>query len=258
MLLAFDDIGPGPVVVLLHGFPFDRSMWTAQTEGIGDVYRVIAPDLRGHGETAAPDGIYTMDAMADDVIELLDALQLHEPVVLGGLSMGGYVALSAVTRYPARFRGLMLFDTRATADSPEAAKGREELAKRVEESGSVTAVVEGLVPKLFSAITRQKHADRMMPIVKTMESTVPRAVAGALRGMAVRPDRTSALAGISIPTLVIVGEDDVVTPPSDARQLASGIPNAALRVIPDAGHLAPVESPEACNRAILAFLNELG
>jgi pimeloyl-ACP methyl ester carboxylesterase len=257
MLLAFDDVGPGPVVVLLHGFPFDRSMWAGQTEAIGDLYRVIAPDLRGHGETAAPEGIYTMDAMADDVMELLDALQLHEPVVLGGLSMGGYIALSAVLRYPARFRGLMLFDTRATADTPEAAKAREQLARRVEETGSVVEVIEGLVQKLFSPLTRSQHAERMEIILDVMNRMVPRAAASALRGMAARPDRTAALAQITVPTLVIVGEDDVVTPPADARQLAAGLPDARLIVIPNAGHVSPVERPDEVNRAILGFLGDL-
>src|SRR3954465_3916849 len=102
MLLAFDDYGPGPVVVLLHGFPLNRSMWSAQESTVGSIYRVIAPDLRGHGETAAPVGVYTMDAMADDVVETLDALRITEPVVLGGLSMGGYVALALMARYPER------------------------------------------------------------------------------------------------------------------------------------------------------------
>ena len=104
---------------------------------------MIAPDLRGHGETAAPDGVYTMDDMADDVIELLDALQIREPVVLGGLSMGGYVALSAALRYPDRFRALMLMDTRAAADTPEAARNRQALADQVEATGTIDAVVDG-------------------------------------------------------------------------------------------------------------------
>src|SRR5262245_47186431 len=119
MQLAYTDEGPGAAVVLLHGFPLSRGMWTSQVEGIGSIFRVIAPDLRGHGDSPAPEGVYTMDEMADDVIELLDALHLDIPVVIGGLSMGGYVALSIAARYPERLRALMLMDTRAGADSPD-------------------------------------------------------------------------------------------------------------------------------------------
>src|SRR3954469_20533215 len=116
MLLNYADDGPGPVVVLIHGFPMDLSMWEAQRGTLGSMYRVIAPDLRGHGRSAAPEGIYPIDEMADDVVEMLDALRITEPVVVGGLSMGGYVALSMAVRYPKRLRGLMLFNTRAGAD----------------------------------------------------------------------------------------------------------------------------------------------
>src|SRR4051812_16873266 len=132
MLLAYDDDGPGPVVVLLHGFPLNRKIWSAQEASVGSIYRVIAPDLRGHGQSAAPAGVYTMDDMAGDVLELLDALQVDGPVVLGGLSMGGYVALSLLALAPERVRALMLIDTRASADTPEAARNREELARVVE------------------------------------------------------------------------------------------------------------------------------
>ncbi len=112
MRLAYSDQGPGPAVVLLHGYPLSRVMWDEQLSGIGSTYRVIAPDLRGHGESPSPDGVYTMDEMADDVVELVDFLHIDEPIVLGGLSMGGYVALSLVARYPNRVRALVLMDTR--------------------------------------------------------------------------------------------------------------------------------------------------
>jgi pimeloyl-ACP methyl ester carboxylesterase len=257
MLLAYSDDGPGPVVVLLHGFPLDRTMWDEQRVTIGRVYRVIAPDLRGHGETAAPEGVYTMDDMADDVIELLDALGLTEPVVLGGLSMGGYVALSLVLRYPDRFRALMLMDTRAGADPPAAARGREEMARRVEEAGTAAPVVDALLPKLFSDLSRQRRADIIARTHEQMLRTPARAVAGALRGMALRPDRTADLPRIQVPTLVMVGTDDVITPAEEARQLAQGLPNARLVEIPDAGHLSPLENPAPANAAMLEFLASL-
>ena len=133
----------------------------------GSIYRVIAPDLRGHGETAAPEGVYTMEQMADDVIELLDALQISEPIVLGGLSMGGYVALALVARYPERVRGLMLMDTRAAADTPEAApEPRGDLAGRSRRRGRVEPVVEGMLPRLFSGTTRGRAARSVVDLVR--------------------------------------------------------------------------------------------
>jgi pimeloyl-ACP methyl ester carboxylesterase len=257
MLLAYDDDGPGFVVVLLHGFPFNRAIWSAQRSSIGSMYRVIAPDLRGHGETAAPEGVYAMDDMAGDVIELLDALQIKEPVVLGGLSMGGYVALALMARYPERVRALMLMDTRATADSGDAARLREEQARKVEASGDTGQIAEALLPKLFSPASRQLHPERIAPVREMMVRTPARAVAGALRGMASRPDRTAELARITVPTLVLVGADDTITTPDESRKMAASLPNARLEIIPDAGHLAPLENPSATNAAILRFLAAL-
>ncbi len=257
MLLAYDDDGPGPVMVLLHGFPLNRSMWKGQATEIGSVYRVISPDLRGFGETAAPDGVYTMDAMADDVIDLLNALQILEPVILGGLSMGGYIALSAVLRYPDRFRALMLMDTRASADSPDAARNRETLARQVDSSGTIEPVVEAMLPKLFSPLTRVNKPYLIEFAHNLMIKTPARAVAGALRGMAERPDRTGDLPRIHLPTLVLVGQDDVITPPDEARTMAGALPNAQFVVIPEAGHLAPLENASASNLAILEFVNGL-
>ncbi len=257
MLLAYDDNGPGPVVVLLHGFPLNRAMWKGQATEVGQYYRVIAPDLRGHGETAAPDGVYAIDDMADDVIELLDSLLPREPVILGGLSMGGYVALSAVDRYPDRFRALMLMDTRAEGDSSETARNRIVMANQVDSSGTTDAVVSSMLPRLVSPLTRQNQAHLIEFVHGLMVKTPARAVSGALRGMAARPDRTGALARINLPTLVIVGEDDIITPPEVARSIAEAIPGARLEVIPQAGHLAPLENPSATNRVILDFLKTM-
>lgn len=257
MQLAFADTRNAPILVLLHGFPLSREMWVEQLATIGCSYRVIAPDLRGHGESESPDGAYTMDEMADDVVELLDRLEVKQPVVLGGLSMGGYVALSLVLRHPGRVRGLMLFDTRAAADSPEAAKGREEMALAVLREGSARWMIETMVPRLFGKTTLEKHPQRVEPMLAVMERTSPKGIAGALRGMAIRADRRGDLARITVPTLVLVGADDVISPPSEARELAAAIPHARLEVIPAAGHLSPYENPAAANDAIVRFLNHL-
>ena len=153
MSLAYIDTGAGPVVVLLHGFPLSKEMWRHQLEALAGGHRVIAPDLPGHGESPAPEGAYEMDAMADEVVALLDRLEITRPVVLGGLSMGGYVALALVLRHPERVRGLMLIDTRAAADTPEAARMREETARSVLHSRSTAAMIETMVPRLFGKTT---------------------------------------------------------------------------------------------------------
>lgn len=258
MRLAYTDEGPGPAVVLLHGFPLGREMWKEQVDGIGSIYRVIAPDLRGHGDSPAPEGDYTIDEMADDVVELLDGLGLDTPVVLGGLSMGGYVALSLIARYPARFRALMLMDTRAAADSPEAAGAREGLAQAVLAAGDSGPAVAAMLPRLFSKITLEERPERVEPLKELMERNSARGIVGALRAMATRPDRRGDLAAIRVPTLVLVGEEDVVTPPAEAQALADAVVGARLEVIPAAGHLAPYENHAVANAVILNFLDGLG
>jgi pimeloyl-ACP methyl ester carboxylesterase len=232
-------------------------MWQPQVDGVGSIFRIIAPDLRGHGDSPAPEGVYTMDEMADDVIELLETLHLDGPVVLGGLSMGGYVALSLMARYPQRFRALMLMDTRAGADTPEAAQKREELAQTVIAVGNPAPVVEAMIPRLFARKTLEEHPERVEPLRTVMERNTARGLAGALRGMAIRPDRRGALAAIQVPTLVLVGEEDALTPPSEAQALADAIAGARLDVVPEAGHLAPYENFAIANAAILRFLESL-
>lgn len=258
MRLAYSDEGSGSAVVLLHGFPLSRAMWREQIAALAPSHRVIAPDLRGHGGSPDPEGLYTMDELADDVIELLDGLGIGGPIALGGLSMGGYVALSIMERCGKRVGALLLMDTRASADTPEAARDREANAQAVLAAQSARSLVEKMVPRLFSQATLNDHPERVEPLRCLMEETSPRGIAGALRGMAIRPDRRALLAQIAVPTLVLVGEDDVVTPPDEARGIASAIPGARLVVIPKAGHLAPYENPGASNQAILQFLATAG
>jgi pimeloyl-ACP methyl ester carboxylesterase len=151
----------------------------------------------------------------------------------------------------------MLIDTRAAADTPEAARAREELAETVETTGSTKTVVDAMIPRLFSEQTRLHRADLIPPVRESMQRNSARAVAGALRGMARRPDSTAALAGITVPTLVLVGAHDAITPVEESRKMAEALPNARLAIIPDAGHLAPLENPEAANEAMLGFLDSL-
>lgn len=257
MSLAYDDRGQGPVVVLLHGFPLDRTMWSGQVDDLSTSFRLILPDLPGHGGSPVAPGVVTMEAMADAVVGLLDELGLTGPVVLGGLSMGGYVALEALARHPGRFRALMLLDTRATPDTPEAAANREVLARKVEEAGYAQPVIDAMRPKLVSKTTQDRAPAIVEELVQVMARTPTAGIAGALRGMAVRPDRTADLVGSGLPTLILVGADDVITPPAEMQGLAAAVPGSRFATIPEAGHLAPREQPAACNREIRSFLGEL-
>lgn len=258
MLLYVNDTGPGPAVVLLHGFPLDHSMWEYQQGTVGSEYRVLAFDLRGHGRSVAPDGpVYPIDDMADDVIDTLDALGIDGPVILGGLSMGGYVALSVADRFPDRLRALMLFDTRAEADTAETVRVREELAHEVETTGSVEPVVRAMLPRLFGSATRSRRPDLVALMGEQMLRTPAHAVAATLRGLSQRPDRTAVLPRIRVPCLVVVGTDDVITPPDRVKAMAEAIPGARYVEVADAGHLAPLENPAPVNLAILEFLRDL-
>ena len=256
MRLAYDEAGAGELVVLLHGFPLSRRMWSEQLRGLSARYRVVAPDLRGHGETPVADGVATMEAMADDVLELVDQLGVRDRFVLGGLSMGGYVALAFARRHPERLRGLILLDTRAAADTPEAAMTRVKTAQVVLAMG-VTTVVDSMLPRLFGQPALVHHLDRVQAIKSIMERTRPEGVAAALKGMACRADSRPELARISVPTLVLVGDVDVITPPAESELMARSIPGARLAVIPGAGHMAPVEEPEIVNQVLLDFLGVL-
>jgi pimeloyl-ACP methyl ester carboxylesterase len=256
MRLAYSDEGTGPIVVLLHGFPLNRSMWDAQIRALAPNYRVIAPDLRGHGESPAPDGVYTMETMAEDVLALLDHLGIAGPVVLGGLSMGGYVALALALNHPMRVGGLILTDTRAMADTPEAAAKREETAQAVLRTGDVCPVIDGMLPRLFSQSTFRERPGLVPPIKAVMEGTPPPGVVGSLRGMACRADSRDRLKEIACPVLVAVGEDDVISPRDEMKSMSDTLPESRFVVIPGAGHLAPYEKPDAFNSALLDFLRD--
>jgi pimeloyl-ACP methyl ester carboxylesterase len=257
MRLHVQDVGTGPIIVLLHGFPFDHAMWENQLHAWPG-FRVIAPDFRGYGQSELPQNtVYLVDDLADDVLDTLDALGVSQPVILGGLSMGGYVALSIAERHPERLRALMLMDTRAGADSPEAASNRIIAAEQVSTSGETGPFLAAMLPKLVGPETRDNRPDVMSQIDAMMQRAPAQAIAATLLGLATRPDRTAILPQIAMPTLVLVGEDDAITPPAEAYSMAEVIPDVTLAVIPQAGHLAPLENPQLTNTAIELFLQSL-
>jgi len=253
--LVYDMRGQGVPVLWIHGFPLGRWLWDPQVEALADIARSIAVDLRGFGGSSAPEGPYTMDVYAADLRGLLDALGIDR-VVLAGLSMGGYVAFAFYAAYPERVRGLILADTRHQADTPEARANRYALIERIRAEGT-PAAVEAFLPRLFGVTTQQERPELVETLRRKMQTNPAAGLIGALQAMAERPDRTELLPAIRVPTLVIVGEEDTAIPPDVARQMAEGIPDARLVVIPRAGHLANVEAPEAFNEAVRGFLREL-
>ena len=253
--VAYDDAGRGEALVLLHGFPFDRSMWRGQSRDLGERCRVIAPDLRGLGETPLGYAEVTMGEMAEDVAALLDALGV-ERAVLGGLSMGGYVAFEFFRRFPRRVRALVLADTRPQADADDARRTREETARRALADG-MEPIADSMLPKLLSASTREREPEVVGRVRAMMLGTSPEGAAAALRAMAARRDQTDLLSSIDVPTLIVVGVEDAITPPSDAEAMAAKIKGARLVRIEGEAHLSNVERPEEFNRALGDFVGGL-
>lgn len=253
--VAYDDTGGGGTpLVLLHGFPFDRSMWRGQVEALAGEFRVVAPDLRGLGETPPGDGV-SVGGMAEDVAALLEGLNVGR-VVLGGLSMGGYVAFEFFRRFPERVRALLLADTRPQGDTEEGRRTREETARRALKEG-VAPIVESMLPKLLSAETRGRGGEVPERVRSMMLGTSPEGAAAALRAMAARRDQTDLLPSIDVPTLIVVGAEDSITPPADAEAMRAKIEGSRLVVVEGAGHLSNVEQPEQFNRALVEFLRGL-
>lgn len=249
--IAYDDVGTGLPVVFLHGFPHNRTLWAPQLGGLMTRARCIAPDLRGFGESEIR-GPYSMDRYADDVIAMLDALQI-ERAVIAGLSMGGYVAFALWRRHRERVRALILADTRPGADTDEAkAKRREMIAlARAKGSGAVgDAQIGGMVGKT----TRERHPDIADAIHRMLTVAPVEGVVGALEAMIERPDSTPMLETIDVPTLIIVGDEDVLTPPQEARTMHARIAGSHLEILESAGHVSNVERPAAFNHVVSEFL----
>jgi pimeloyl-ACP methyl ester carboxylesterase len=251
--LAVHDQGQGPPILFAHGFPLDHSMWDETIAGLAPSHRCIAPDLAGFGQSQVVGNKTTMQQFADDLADLLDALNLNEPITVCGLSMGGYVAWQFWLRHPARVSSLILCDTRATADTPEAARARHEMAAKALAEGPYP-VWENMKTKLFAPSTLQQKPDLVTRFERVAIGNSPQGIAAALRGMAERPDVTPRLGSISVPVLVLVGQHDGISTPDEMRAFADRIPGARFAVIPNAGHLAPAENPAAVVAEITRFL----
>ena len=245
-------------LVLLHAFPLSAAMWESQFD-VCPGWRVVAPDLRGFrgpdGPAVEPPGelnMLTMDDLAEDVEHVLDALG-PPTAVIGGLSMGGYLSFALLRRAPQRFRGLVLADTRATPDSEAGMAGRRAM-QALADSGGAEAVADDMVPKLLGQSTRQDRPDLMRHVRALVEANSPGAIKGALGAMMTRPDARPLLAGVGCPTLILVGEEDTLTPIADSDQMRAAIRGSEFVRIRRAGHLSNLEQPEAFNTALSRFL----
>jgi pimeloyl-ACP methyl ester carboxylesterase len=245
-------------ILFIHGFPFDHSMWRHQLYLLGTEFRCVAPDLRGHGgtrETGAPSTPeeFTIDLLADDLIALLD--QIHprdKKLTVCGLSIGGYIAFALWRKIPDRIRQLILADTKATPDTPDARARRQAQADKVKANGPA-AISDGMLDTLLTPENRNSVIG--MDVRRMIESTSSQGIVNTLHALANRPDSTDTLATITVPTLVVVGEQDKLTPVSDAQYIHERLHHAApLAVIPHAGHVSPLENPDEFNRFLLDFL----
>ncbi len=254
--LAYSDRGQQhpTVLLLIHGFPLNRHMWDAQLAGLSDQFRVIAPDLRGAGDSDVPPGPYAVDQYAGDLAALLDHLAVPQ-VVLGGLSMGGYVALAFWRRHAPRVRAMILLDTRSEADSPEARANRDAAIARVPRDGAEAFAREQLQRLLAPAsLANTRLAGKALAIMATASVE---GVVSTLYCLRDRPDSRPTLPTIHVPALIVVGDKDQVTPPAVAQSMAEAIPGARLLTIRQAGHLSPLEQPRSVNRGLRAFVNGL-
>lgn len=254
-LMAYYERGAGPAVVLLHAFPLNGRMWEPQAEALAGGYRVIAPDYPGFGRSPHPPAQPDVRYYSEGVRGLLDRLALDR-VVLGGISMGGYVAFECMRLFPDRVSALVLANTRPDPDSEEVRENRKNMARRVAEEG-VEVLIDLQMQRLLSPRTL-KNSDEAVELVRAMilEST-PDGVASALGAMRDRPDSTPLLPELRVPTLVIGGEDDAISSPDVMGAMAEKIPDSRHVVLPSAGHLSNLEAPEEFNDAMKNFLTEL-
>ncbi|MBS2014386.1 MAG: alpha/beta fold hydrolase [Deltaproteobacteria bacterium] len=251
------DEGAGPPVVLLHGFPLHAASFVDDARALAGDMRVLLPSMRGFGASPLGDASsVTIEAMADDVAAILDACGLDGPVVIGGLSMGGYVAMAFARRHARRVRGLVLADTRAEPDSEEARANRDVGIAKVA-GGGLVAFVDGLLPKMLGATTQRERPEVVARVRAMATSASPDAVVATLRALRDRPDARPGLAGVAAPTLIVVGAEDALTPPAVADALTGAIPNARVSVIPAAGHMANLENPEPFRHAVRAFVRDV-
>jgi pimeloyl-ACP methyl ester carboxylesterase len=249
--LGYDDAGSGDAIVFVHGFPHRRTLWAPQMDALMGRARCVALDLRGFGDSPA-EPPYSVEQYADDVLALCDTLRLGR-VVLCGLSMGGYVAFAFWRRHPERVRGLVLMDTKAGADNDVARGKRKDMMALAEEKGS-EAIADAMITGMVGKSTREKCPEVVDAVHRMLVSAPVPGIVGALEAMMNRPDSTPTLATISVPTLIMVGEEDTLTPVAESRAMHEAIRDSRLEIIANAGHVSNLERPAAVNHVLSEFL----
>lgn len=259
--IAYFDSAPGdaeaPAVVLIHAFPLSASMWEAQFKSVAPGWRVIAPDLRGFGgstieqESDAP----SIDDYAVDVIDVLKELNIASAVI-GGCSMGGYTTFAVLRKAPKLARALLLVDTRASADTSEGRANRRAMLALLDREGA-SGIAREMTPKLLGKTTIDERSDVESNIRRLIKQQSAPAIRGALLRMMDRPDSLTTLHAVSVPTLIVVGEEDTLTPPADSQKMADAVAGSQLVALPRCGHLANLERPDAFNASVNDFLSRL-
>ena len=253
--IAYETRGAGPALLFLHAFPLGLGMWEPQVSAFASSHQVIRFDARGFGGSPPGDGLLTMERIADDAVGLLDHLDVSRAIVCG-LSMGGYAAFALVRRHADRLKALVLADTRAGADSDAARAARAAQADKVRKEGSAS-IADAVLPKLVGETTHAQRPELVARLKETIAANPPRGIADALAGLAARADSTSTLREVRVPTLVVCGAEDVLTPVSESEALVRGIAGSKLEVIPAAGHLSSMENPDQFNAVLRKFLTAL-
>lgn len=253
--INYDDVGNNgdPVIIFIHGFPFNKSMWNQQVEALKDNYRVIAYDVRGHGNSDAGKGDFSIDLFANDLIRLMDALKIDK-AMLCGLSMGGYIALNAIEKYPDRFDALILSDTTCIADTPEIKEKRMKTIDSIRKDG-VEKFADESIKNLFATESFNSKKKEIAEVREMIVNTDEESIIKTLRAFYERKETCSKLPDIKVPVLIIVGSEDKITPPAAAQMMHEKIEDSVFKIIDNAGHLSNIENPSEFNKQIVELVS---
>lgn len=255
--VSYNDEGPegAPIIIFVHGFPLNKSMWDKQLKALKDNYRVIAYDIRGHGATEVGTVDFSIDLFVQDLLSFMDALKI-EKAVLCGLSMGGYIALNAIANHPERFTALILSDTNCTADAPEAKEKRMSTIESIKKNG-VEKLANDLLPNLFAPGSFKSNSEEIVAVKEMIVTTTIPSLNKSLHALANRKETCSKLAKIKVPVLILVGEADKITPLEAAKSMQEKIKDATMHIISGAGHLSNMENPVDYNSQLEKFIAKI-